>query len=481
MQSGFTVSTITIGDDFVIGGTELEDSYSFTFTASEDLFGSDPGDYMDIVVETVKSFDFSMKVNSRTVRYSDGTYEADDGTVVIDGISADGTSAYITEGDELSFQFIPADDFYVTNVQFYFDSVYIQSKDDFVYDDDDDDSGYSGAYIELIDEVSSDGKITIDFSEDCDYFNFEYVEDATDITMTVTFAEKYEFEVVSDDTTFKQNSAGEWVSDYAVISILDVDQELLENIAKGELYTIYAELEPGYIISKLKVNGTTYTQSLTSTSSSTYNLTDYAYDTIDDNEMYFFATTSYNTSSPSFKTINSLSTYESIYFNSSNYRLDAGEAIEIEIEFEMYYELEMDDNLQGKYSTAEITSSTDLYNFDGNYVIFTDDDSTDLDITITLTTDWYEYYFEDHTGLSYSNIKDDEDEDDNIDEVVFWLEVEGEEMDSFSISSSKFDKRDEWDSDGTTKALSVEFGDMFDLVDPGDVIVVYVEYEVIDN
>lgn len=495
MMDGFTVSEITIGDDLVIDGSEIVDN-KVEFYVTEDTFGVDAGEAVDIYVDTVKSFDFGMKISDRTVRTSDedGTYETDDGTVLADGLNISGTTATIVEGDVVEFQFIPADDFYVTSVMLYADGV-----------DFDDDYDSDDGYIELIEEVSSDGYLTIDFSEDCDYFDFEDIEDVSELYLYVTFAEKYEFEVVSDDVTFKQNSAGEWVSDYGVISVLNVDEELIDSIAKGDLFVVYAELEPGYVISSIKVNST-YTSNISMTSGNY--LSTYAEEIFDDGEMYFFANSLYNTSSPSFKNLNNYTLTPvsgdtttttsggstvadpyNVYYNSDSYRLDAGEAVTIEVTFDQYYELDIDDGLRSG-STATYTGNFYYTENDRERIIFADDDSDDLYVTITLGDDWLKWIFKESSGFAYSNYSSDpssslssDDYDDAVDEVIFWLECEGEELDDTSYSGSKIDRWSEvaallGSNNNPTLSLSVEFGDLMDLVEPGDVIVVYVEYDV---
>ncbi|MFI3167985.1 MAG: hypothetical protein R3Y32_07735 [Bacillota bacterium] len=499
MMDGFTVSEITIGDDLVIDGSEIVDN-KVEFYVTEDTFGVDAGEAVDIYVDTVKSFDFGMKISDRTVRTSDedGTYETDDGTVLADGLNISGTSATIVEGDVVEFQFIPADDFYVTSVMLYAAGV-----------DFDDDNNSAVGYIELIEEVSSDGYLTIDFSEDCDYFDFEDIEGVSELYLYVTFAEKYEFEVISDDVTFKQNSAGEWVSDYGVISVLNVDEELIDSIAKGDLFVVYAELEPGYVISSIKVNST-YTSNIDMTQTKSDDLdylSTYAEEIFDDGEMYFFANSLYNTSSPSLKNLNNytltpavgdtgtvknddkddVANPYSVYYNSDGYRLDAGEAVTIEVTFDQYYELDMDDGLR---SGSSLTYSGNFYYTENQreMIIFADDDSDDLYVTITLGDDWLKWIFKESAGFDYSKYNSDQssslssdDYDDAVDEVIFWLECEGEELDDVSYSGSKIDRWSEVDAllgSSPTLSLSVEFGDLMDLVEPGDVIVVYVEYDV---
>lgn len=487
MLDGYTVSSITIGDDLVIDGSELVDN-SYTFYVTEDTFGVDAGDEVEIIVETIKSFETDVKINSRTIRYTDGTYESSDdsGYVIIDGLTLDGSTTYIVEGSTLDFQFVPADNYYVTNVIIYANNVAYSSSSDFDLTETSTDDVYTGT-IDLIEEVTSDGRLYIDFSEDCEYFDFEDMDDSSEIQIQVTFAEKYEFEVVSDDVTFKQNAAGEWVSDYGVISVLNIDQELLESIAKGEYFTVYAELEPGYIISKIKVNTTTSTLTLTSGD----DLSDYAQGVYDDSEAYFFSNSIFNSSDPDFSDMNSDDgitvdgkTYYGvdIYYDSSNYRLDAGEAITIEVEFDTYYEVEFDSGL-GTSSRTTYTASTgsanDVYETTkGDMVIFGSDDSSDFKFTIELLNEWYQYYYEKHTGYTYGSSEDDDDDDD-IDEIIFWAECEDEELDDFTISSSKFDSyADSGLTSGSTHTISVGFDDLFDLVSPGDSIVIYLEYEI---
>ncbi len=496
MLDGYYISEVMIGD-YSIDGSQL-DNGKYTFTVEEDMFDVDAGDYAEIVVYTGKSYDISMKINSRTVRSTTGEYEADAGTVNIDGYYVSGSTVYTIEGNSLDFTFAPADNYKVSSVIMWVDDV--TSDDDFTYD-----SGSSGSgWIELIDEVSSN-KLSIDISDDCDYFDFEDISDASSVQFQVTFAESWNIEVESDDVVFKQNAAGEFVSDYGTISVLDYDEDILTQLSSGDYYMIYAELEPGYIISSLKIHTSSktipsYTNS-DQTGSPTYTiLSDYAYDSIDDGEMYFFSDYENYTSSPSFKS----GSIEEDDLYQASFSLDGGETITIEVEFDTYYELSIDNDAT-KVSAGFSTASSDNTYFyqmsakDDTIIIFGSHDSKTATLVATFNGDWWAYYCREHTGLSSSyvsaasngngayNITVDtgsitsSDVDADIDDLEYFFEVEGDIIEDFSFSGSKFKYTADYSAyngKNYEKEVSIGFDDLMDSVSPGDEIVIIFYEEV---
>ncbi|MFI3163052.1 MAG: MBG domain-containing protein [Bacillota bacterium] len=504
MDDGYYISQILIGE-YEIDGSDIV-SNKVTFTVEEDMFGEDAGDTAVIEVYTGKSYDIGMKINNRTVRSTTGEYEGTSGTVEIDGSYLSGSTVYVIEGTTLDLTFAPDDNYSVSSVKMYFDEVEYTSSnsDDFEWDapssgnTSDLKDGYSGgASIELIDEVYSN-KISIDLSEDCDYFDFDDIGTATSVTFLVEFAESWTFSVESDDVVFKENAAGEFVSDYGTISILDYDDEIMTSALSGDYFMVYAELEPGYYISSLKINNSTKTipgKAGDTSSTAAYKvLTSYMYDSIDDGEMYFFNASADYTSDPSFGDTDDKIKESDLYL--ANYSsLDAGEAIVIEVEFGTYYELSLD-NDESKVSVVFDSSTTNdafyqMSTSDDTIIIFGDDDDEDVSITATFDATWWAYYFKEHTGYTAKvssgsiTLPDDvSDADSDIDYVYYFFEVENtivnDDID-FKGSSFAASKYSTYNGETTTETEKIGFDELFDLVSPGDEIIIYfygyAEYE----
>lgn len=499
MKDGYYISEVYIGE-YIIDGSDFVDN-KVTFTVEEDMFDVDAGGVADIEIYTGKSYDVSMKINSRTVRSTTGEYEGTTGTVEIDGAYVSGSTVYVIEGTTLDLTFSPNDNYEVSSVKMYFDAVeYTTSnKDDFIWDEDEDDldTGETyGASIELIDEVYSN-EISIDLSDDCDYFDFDDIGAATSITFEVTFAESWTFSVESDDVVFKENAAGEFVSDYGTISVLDYDEEIMTTALNGDYFMLYAELEPGYIISSIKVNNSSV-YNVTSYANGTYTsgdskgfgkLSDYAAESIDDGEMYFFSyTADVNTSDPSFGT-GSDDIEEEDLLQASYSNLDGGEAIVIEIEFDTYYELSIDNDT--RLIDVDVEANSKLYKLsssDTSYVIFGDDDSSKISIDLGFDATWWAYYCADHTGWKVSADSSDKivypgdtsDQDKNIDRLYYYFEVEGEVLDDIDFKGSTFNYTSSYASGYTynTSSMSLDFDDLMALVDAGDEIIITIWYDV---
>ncbi|MFI3166396.1 MAG: MBG domain-containing protein [Bacillota bacterium] len=504
MEDGYYISQILIGEYEIDGSDIVGDKV--TFTVEEDMFGEDAGDTAVIEVYTGKSYDIGMKINNRTVRSTTGEYEGTSGTVEIDGSYLSGSTVYVIEGTTLDLTFAPDDNYSVSSVKMYFDEVEWTSSnsDDFEWDTpsggdtDDLKDGYSGgASIELIDEVSSN-KISIDLSEDCDYFDFDDIGAATSVTFLVEFAESWTFSVESDDVVFKENAAGEFVSDYGTISILDYDDEIMTSALSGDYFMVYAELEPGYYISSLKINNSTKTipgKAGDTSSTAAYKvLTSYMYDSIDDGEMYFFNASADYTSDPSFGDTDDKIKESDLYL--ANYSsLDAGEAIVIEVEFGTYYELSLENDADKvKIVFDGKSTNTAFYQMsttDDTIIIFGDDDSKTASLTATFDASWWVNYFKDHTGLTatesggvISMPSDTSDAESDIDYVYYFFEVENTIVnDDIDFKGGTFaaSKYTAYDNKTTSETEKLDFDELFALVSPGDEIVIYfyddVEYE----